>query len=257
MADSGETSWVCVAHVRDADLVRASLSEPSSAAAASARLPIEVARLARELAALAGPTPLVIDRELAEAASAAPPSAGELSIAERAGHCANRARILELAETEQAHLAEPRVGVLRKRAKLVRRPRRLLSRHHPRGDAANAAALVAERGAKDREHLGIQRQARSMTHVRPRDTDAPACERHRHRYRHRRGHGRRHGFRGGVGGPAPLVRERPAGHFAHGGVGHPEGVEQIGDGHRVAEIRLLGSQCGREENFEHHSASCH
>ncbi|UJR86870.1 Hypothetical protein I5071_89710 [Sandaracinus amylolyticus] len=81
IADSGERSWVCVAHVQDADRVRASLAEPASSAAAAARLPLDVAVLAGELAALAGPAPLVVDA-LLDAPGAG--GTGEIVIAERA-----------------------------------------------------------------------------------------------------------------------------------------------------------------------------
>ena len=80
-------------------------------------------------------------------------------IAKAVGHRADRARILELAEAEHPDLAETRVGVLRQRAELGRRPRGLLARHHARGDAADAPALIAQRGAEHREHLRIQLSA--------------------------------------------------------------------------------------------------
>ena len=175
----------------------------------------------------------------------------DVAIAKGVGHRADRARILELAEAEQADLAEAGVGVLGQRAELARRPRGLLARHHARGDAADAAALVAQRGAEHREHLRVQRRAGAMADVRARDAGAAAGERHRHRDRHRRGHRRRHRLVAEVAAPAPLVGERAPGQLAHRRIGGPQRGEQAVDRVRVAEVGLLDGQRGREEDCRH------
>ena len=66
-------------------------------------------------------------------------------------------RILQLAKSQQPDLAESGIGVLGQRAELGRRPGGLLPRHHARGDAPDAAALVAKGSAEGRQHLRVQR----------------------------------------------------------------------------------------------------
>ena len=174
-------------------------------------------------------------------------------IAKGVGHRADRARILELAEAEQADLAEAGVGVLGQRAELARRPRGLLARHHARGDAADAAALVAQRGAEHGEHLRVQRPAGAMADVRARDAGPPPAN----------GMGIGTGIGVGIGAgigssarsppePQPhwLVSVRPA--ISHtAGIGRSQRGEQAVDRARVAEVGLLSGQRGREEDCRH------
>jgi hypothetical protein len=81
IGDGGPSSWVCVAHVRDRDRVRAALAQRPVGAHSAPWLPLGAAELARTLPMVAGATPLAIDRLLAAPASA---DAGAPSFRERA-----------------------------------------------------------------------------------------------------------------------------------------------------------------------------
>ncbi len=84
-ADSGPRSWVCIAHVRDPDRVRASLARRPLGGHSGPWLALGVAELARGLPVFAGPTPLAIDRILQDEASGPTESdRGALTFAERA-----------------------------------------------------------------------------------------------------------------------------------------------------------------------------
>lgn len=81
LADSGPSSWVCVAHVRDRDRLRASLARRPLGAHSAPWLALAAADLARALPMMAGATPFAIDRIAAEPL---PSAAGELAFTERA-----------------------------------------------------------------------------------------------------------------------------------------------------------------------------
>ncbi|MFO0682265.1 MAG: hypothetical protein U0234_09455 [Sandaracinus sp.] len=81
LADSGPSSWVCVATVRDRDVLRASLARRPLGAHSAPWIALGAADLARTLPMMAGPTPFVLDRLLAAPGAS---DADALAFSERA-----------------------------------------------------------------------------------------------------------------------------------------------------------------------------